>query len=269
MLGAQIAFKDLNPIKGIWGSPWVGFKHFTDFFNNPYFWDIIKNTFVISFFSLIIGFPIPIILALALNEIRPGFFKKLVQMVTYAPYFISTVVMVSIVILFLSPRIGVVDHIRTRLGLESINFMGDPQLFSTIYVLSDIWQFAGYGAVIYMAALSGVNPQLYEAARVDGASRFQKIIHIDIPGIIPAIVLLLILNAGQIMNIGFEKVYLMQNPLNLSDSEIISTYVYKLGLLQANYSFSSAVGLFNSVINLVLLLSANWIARRISGNSLI
>ncbi|UUZ80374.1 ABC transporter permease subunit [Paenibacillus sp. P26] len=190
------------------------------------------------------------------------------QTITFAPYFISTVVMVSLIILVLSPRLGFVDHIMRLFGFETINFMGKPEYFKTIYVLSNIWQGMGYGAVIYLAALAGINPDLYEAAKVDGASRFQKMIHIDIPGILPATIILLILNAGQIMNVGFEKIYLMQNPLNISASEVISTNVYKIGLLGANFSYSSAVDLFNSVINLILLLTVNVIAKRMSETSL-
>ncbi|MFC0394897.1 ABC transporter permease [Paenibacillus mendelii] len=268
MYGAQIAFRDFSPVKGFTGSEWVGLKNFSDFFNSPNFWVLIKNTLIISLYSLAIGFPAPIILALALNEIRSMRFKKAVQMVTFAPYFISTVVMVSMIILFLSPRLGFVDLIVKLLGMESINFMGIPSYFSSIFVLSNVWQGIGYGAVIYLAALAGVNSELYEAAKVDGASRFQKVINIDIPGIMPAAIILLILNVGQIMNVGFEKIFLMQNPLNTSTSEVISTYVYKIGLLGANFSFSAAVDLFNSVINLILLLTVNYFARRVSDNSL-
>ncbi|WP_274655074.1 ABC transporter permease [Paenibacillus humicola] len=268
MYGAQIAFRDFSPIKGFSGSDWVGMKNFADFVQTPNFWLLIKNTLLISLYSLAIGFPAPIVLALALNEVRSARFKKTVQMVTFAPYFISTVVMVSMIILFLSPRLGFIDLIVRSLGMESINFMGVPHYFRSIFVWSNVWQGIGYGAVIYLAALAGVNPDLYEAAKVDGASRFQKVLHIDIPGIMPAATILLILNIGQMMNVGFEKIYLMQNPLNTSTSEVISTYVYKIGLLGANFSFSAAVDLFNSVINLTLLLTVNYIARRVSENSL-
>jgi putative aldouronate transport system permease protein len=268
ILGVQIAFKDLNVKDGIWGSPWVGFKHFEEFFNQPNFWLLIKNTLLLSLYSLALGFPAPILLALMLNELKNGFFKRTVQMVTYAPYFISTVVMVSMILLFLAPRIGIADHIRTALGFESVNYIGIASLFKTIYVLSDVWQYMGYSAIIYIAALAGVNPHLYEAAKLDGATRLKKIIHIDLPSIMPIMVLLLVLNMGQLLNIGFEKVYLLQNPLNLSASEIISTYVYKVGLVQANYSFSAAVGLFNSFINLVLIVLANIGARRLTGSGL-
>nr|WP_246469391.1 ABC transporter permease subunit [Cohnella nanjingensis] len=268
ILGIQIAFKDLNAKQGIWGSPWAGFKHFEAFFHHPSFWTLIKNTVFLSLYSLAVGFPAPILLALMLNELKNGLFKRAVQMITYAPYFISTVVMVSMILLFLAPRTGVIDHIRTAFGFGSINYIGQASMFSSIFVLSDVWQYMGYSAIIYIAALAGVNPQLYEAAKLDGASRLQKIIRIDLPSIMPIMVLLLVLNMGQLLNIGFEKVYLMQNPLNVSASEIISTYVYKVGLIQANYSFSAAVGLFNSLINLALILLANFGARRITGSGL-
>lgn len=268
MANAVLAFKNYNVVKGIWGSPWVGTQYFEMFFRNPAFATLIKNTLYISFYQLIVGFPIPILLALALNEVKSARFKKTVQMVTYAPYFISTVVMVSIIMLFLSPRLGIVNTITGALGFEAVNYLGEPGMFRTIYVLSDVWQTMGYSAVIYLAALAGVDPSLYEAAKVDGANRFQKILNVDLPGILPAAVIILILSVGNIMALGFEKMYLLQNPLNLSTSEIISTYVYKIGLLNANYSFATAVGLFNSLINLVLLLVVNAIAKRASNTSL-
>lgn len=210
----------------------------------------------------------PIMLAIGLNEIRNGFFKRSVQMVTYAPYFISTVVMASMIILLLSPRLGILNVIMRHFGFEEIDYMGTPGMFRSIYVWADVWQNTGYAAVIYLAALAGIDPSLYEAAKVDGASRTQRIRHIDIPGILPTAVVILILSVGNIMSIGFEKIYLLQNPLNLSVSEIISTYVYKIGLLNANFSFATAVGLFNSVVNLILLMLVNGIAKRISNTSL-
>jgi putative aldouronate transport system permease protein len=255
-------------VKGIWGSPWVGFKHFNLFFNNPIFWDLIRNTLLLSVYHLVAGFPIPILLALALNEVRNGLFKRTVQMVTYAPHFISTVVMVSMIMLVLSPSLGIVTTALKALGMEEIDFLGNPDLFRSVYVWSDIWQTAGYSAIIYLAALAGVDPSLYEAARVDGASRLQKIIHIDLPGLMPTAVIILILNLGGIMSVGFEKTYLLQNPLNLETSEVIATYVYKIGLLNANFSFATAVGLFNSVINLSLLVLVNAFAKRIAKSSL-
>lgn len=268
MYGAIIAFKEFRVMDGILGSPWAGTKYFEQFFNYPFFWRVIQNTVLLSVYSLIVGFPAPIILALALNEVRAGLFKKSVQLITFAPFFISTVVIVSMIIVTLSPDVGVVDRITTLLGMESINLMALPHYFRAIYIASDIWQFTGYGAVVYLAALAGINPELYEAAKIDGASRLKKIVHIDLPGIAPVIVILLILNLGQIMNVGFEKIYLMQNPFNLSVSEVIATYVYTIGLLGANFSFASAVGLFNSVINLVLLVSVNYVAGKLSETSL-
>jgi putative aldouronate transport system permease protein len=246
----------------------VGFKHFKLFFENPIFWTLIKNTLLISGYLLIVGFPIPILLALALNEIRNGKFKRFVQLVSFAPYFISTVVMVSIIMLFLAPRLGFVNVAMNHFGLGSINFLGEPGMFRSIYVWSDIWQTAGYSAVIFLAALAGVDPSLYEAAKVDGASRFQKIRHIDLPGIMPTITIVFILNVGSVMSLGFEKIYLLQNPLNKISSEVIATYVYQIGLLNANYSFATAVGLFNSVINLILLVGVNMVAKRLSNTSI-
>ncbi|MFI6740353.1 ABC transporter permease [Nonomuraea sp. NPDC050451] len=268
MVNAVIAFKDYSVIDGIWGSPWVGLKHFLAFFDNPVFWTLVRNTFLLSAYFLIASFPIPIILALALNEVRQGLFKRTVQMVTYAPYFISTVVIVSMTILILSPSIGLVNDAIGLFGISSIDFLGDPDYFRHIYVWSDIWQTAGYSAVVYMAALSGIDPGLYEAARVDGANRLQKIIHVDLPGIMPTAAIVLILGVGNIMAIGFEKAFLLQNPLNLSQSEIIATYVYKTGLLNADFSQATAVGLFNSVVNLGLLVAVNFVAKRVSGSGL-
>ncbi|HEY5584408.1 MAG TPA: ABC transporter permease subunit [Ruminiclostridium sp.] len=262
MGGAILAFKDYNIREGIFGSPWAGFKYFNQFFHSPYFWVLIKNTLSLSFFFLIAGFPMPILLAIALNEVSNVRFKKTVQLVTYAPYFISTVVMVALVMQFLSPRTGIVNIAISALGGQEQNFMGKASFFSTIYVLSGIWQVTGYNAIIYIASLSSIDPSLYEAATVDGASRLQKIIHVDIPGILPTIIILLILEAGKLMSVGFEKVFLMQNDLNLINSEIISTYVYKIGLLNAQFSFSTAVGLFNSVVNFILILSVNKMAKR-------
>lgn len=268
MANAIIAFKDYSVVKGIWGSDWAGFKHFELFFNNPVFWTLLKNTLGLSLYALIVGFPIPILLAIALNEIRDGFFKRLVQMVTYAPYFISTVVIVSMIMLLLAPRLGVINLGLQAMGLPAINFLGRPDFFASIYVWSGVWQNSGYAAIVYLAALSGVDPALYEAARVDGASRLQKIFNIDLPGIMPVAIILLILNVGSLLAIGFEKAYLLQNPLNLSTSEIIATYVYKIGLLNANFSFATAVGLFNSVINMILLVTVNAYVKRVSDMSL-
>lgn len=268
MYGIIIAFKNYIPTKGFFGSPWAGFKHFMNFFNSYYFWMLLKNTIGIAFYSLIAGFPIPILLALALNEVQNKHFKKIVQNVTYAPHFISTVVMVGMLISFLSPSSGIINQIIQFLGFEPINFLGKEKWFKDIYVWSGVWQGMGWGSIVYLGALSGIDPQLHEAGIVDGATRFQRILHINIPSIMPTMVILLILNLGSIMNVGFEKIFLMQNPLNMDASEVISTYVYKMGLQKAQYSFSAAVGLFNSVINFTLLITVNSIAKRLNETSL-
>ncbi|MDF2991910.1 MAG: sugar transporter permease [Microbacterium sp.] len=268
MLNTVIAFKDYNVVDGVWGSDWAGFKHFERFFNNPVFWPVLQNTFILSAYVVLASFPVPIILALALNEVRLKFFKSTVQMVAYAPYFISTVVVVSMTILFLSPRMGIAADVTQFFGLGTIDFLSDPDYFRHIYVVSDIWQTMGYSAVIYLAALAGIDPTLYEAARVDGASRWQKILNVDIPGLLPTAMIVLVLGVGNVMAIGFEKAYLLQNSLNISQSEIIPTYTYKVGLLGADFSQAAAIGLFNGVINLGLLLGVNALVKRLTGNGL-
>ena len=268
MYGAQIAFSNFIANKGIWGSPWVGFDHFIRFFNGPYFWDLIRNTLVISVYSLIAGFPFPIILALSLNELKNGAFKKTVQTITYAPYFISTVVMCGMIIAFLNPSTGIINKFITTLGGEAIPFLSKENMFPSIYVWSGVWQGTGWGSVVYIAALSGVSPELLEAATLDGASRMQKIWYVNIPAIFPTMVIMLILNCGNLLSVGYEKIYLLQNPLNTATSEVISTYVYKTGLISAQYSFSTAVGLFNSFVNLILLVLVNGIARKLNETSL-
>ena len=270
MYGAQIAFKEFMAVRGIWGSPWVGFAQFQRFFRAYQFRRVMLNTLEISLYSLVAGFPIPIILAVALNSTRMIAFKRVVQMTTYAPYFISTVVMVGIIIQFLSPRFGMVNRAIQALGMESVLFMGRPDLFSSVYVWSGVWQHAGWGTIIYLAALSSVDPSLHEAAIVDGATRLRRVVSIDIPAIAPTITILLILNLGMLMNVGFEKVLLMQNSLNLQRSEIISTFAYKVGLAGnlPQYSYGAAIGLFNAVINFALLLVVNQIAKKLSETSL-
>nr|WP_312855477.1 ABC transporter permease subunit [Litoribacterium kuwaitense] len=268
MYGVQIAFKDFIPALGIWGSEWVGFEHFTRFFQSYYFWDLLKNTLGISFYELIVGFPLPIILALALNEAKDGLYKRTVQTVTYAPHFISVVVISGMIISFLSPTTGIINHVITFFGFEAIPFMTDPKWFKTVYVLSGVWQSAGWGTIIYLAALSSVSPEHHEAAIVDGATRLQRIWHINLPTIFPTMAILLILNVGNIMAMGFEKILLLQNPLNLESSNVIATFVYEAGLLNAQYSFAAAVGLFNSIINAILLIAVNYIARKTSETSL-
>lgn len=268
MYGISIAFKDYIATKGITGSPWAGLKHFQYFFTSPLLFRLLYNTVGISLYSLLAGFPLPLILAVSLNEVKCVPFKKTVQMVTYAPYFISTVVMVSILLQFLSPQIGIVNNIIKMLGGEAINFMGEPDYFKSLYVWSGVWQYTGYSSIIYLAALTNIDPELHQAAIVDGASKLKRIWHIDIPGIMPTAVILLILNAGQLMNVGFEKVYLMQNNLNMSTSDVIATYVYRMGLLNSQFSYSTAVGLFNSAVNMVLLVIVNQAARKLGETSL-
>ncbi len=268
MYGVQIAFKDFIATKGIGGSPWVGFKHFIRFFDSYFFWRLLKNTLGISLYELAVGFPIPIVLALLINEVRHKGYKKFVQTVTYAPHFLSTVVLVGLVIMFLSPTSGIINTLMKALGGEPISFMTKPEWFKTIYVLSGVWQQMGWSSIIYLAALAGIDPGLHEAAKVDGATRLQRIWHINLPGIMPTVVILLILNIGSLMGVGFEKVFLMQNSLNNESSDVISTYVYRSGLLGAQYSFAAAVGLFNSVVNFILLLTVNRIAKAVNQASL-
>ena len=268
MYGLQISFRDFNPVQGMWGSPWAGLKHFFRFFDSYMFVTVVRNTLALNLYQLLVGFPIPIMLALLLNQVPNQRFKKTVQTSIYAPHFISMVVMVGMLHLFLSPRSGLVNHAIGLLGAEPVYFFGKAGYFRSLYVWSDIWQNAGWGTIIYLAALSAVDPELHEAAIVDGATKLQRIRHIDIPGILPIAVILLILEMGRMMSIGFEKAYLMKNPLNADTAEIIATYVYEVGIENAQYSFSAAVGFFNSVINLILLITVNRVARRLSGTSL-
>lgn len=269
MGGAQLAFKRYHPLKGILGSPWIGYENFKRFFNSYMFWRLLKNTLGINLYNLILGFPIPIILAISLNYCTDKKFKKTVQMVTYAPHFISVVVLVGIILQLLSMR-GVVNHFLALFGIDSINFMGKSSYFWTIYVLSNIWQHTGYSSIIYLAALAGISPSLHEAAVVDGANKWQRIWHVDLPGIRPTIIILLILRTGRLMELGFQKILLMQNPLNIAASEVIQTYVYKIGLAgsSGNFAYPTAIGLFRSVINFILIISVNWIARKYSETSL-
>lgn len=268
MGGIVIAFKDFSVRRGIWGSEWVGFKYFEQLFFMPIFPTILKNTVILSLYSLLVGFPFPIILALAFNELQNARVKKIMQTITFAPYFISTVVVISILFQIFSYRFGVINEFINLFGGESIDFMGEASFFRPAYVWSGVWQGAGYSAVLYIAALSGVDVSLYEAASIDGASKLQKMWHIDLPGIRPTIIITLILNAGNILSVGFEKVFLMQNAVNYNVSEVISTYVYKVGIEQAQYSFSTAVGLFNAVVNCAILLLVNWICSKVSDTGL-
>lgn len=267
MYGLQIAFKNYKISLGVAASPWVGFKNFTDFFQSYYFVKLLKNTLVLSFYTLLVGFPIPIIIALILNEMK-GKFKSVTQTILYAPHFISVVVLVSILNSMLSPSSGVVNTILEMLGMERNYFMANPNYFSHLYVWSGVWQGMGWSAIIYLAALAGVDVALHEAADIDGATRLQKIIYINIPVILPTIIIMLILQVGSIASVGYEKVYLMQNSMNIETAEIISTYVYKRGILNSNYSFSAAVGLFNNVVNVILVLLANKFSKKVTQTSL-
>lgn len=266
--GSQIAFRDYSPWLGVVDSPWVGLDNFKRFFNSPDFLLILKNTLWLNIVNLIIGFPFPIILALLLNQVRNKKFKKVVQTVTYAPYFISTVVLVGMLYTMLSPFSGVVNTLIKACGREAIHFMGEPGMYIMIYVLSGVWQTCGWSAIVYIAALTSISPDLHESAIVDGATRLQRILYIDIPGIMPTIVVMLILTTGQMLTVGFEKAYLMQNSMNLGVSEVISTYAYKRGLIDGDFSYSAAVEMFQAGINFLILIVVNKISRRVSETSL-
>ncbi len=268
IFGLRMAFMDFNPVSGFAGSKWVGFENFQRLFQGAYFWPVLRNTIFISLYGLLAGFPFPIVFALAVNLLQRERVKKVVQTVAFAPHFISTVVIVGMLKLFLSPSTGIVNLMLEVLGAERINFMGQANLFPSVYVWSGIWQNTGWNAVIYIAALSGIDPQLHEAATIDGASRLKRIWHIDLPGIMPTIIILTIMSCANLLGIGFEKIYLMQNDLNLSTSEVISTYSYKIAFDQADYSYSAAVSMFNSVVTFTLLVIVNAISKKISDTSL-
>ena len=269
MFGIVIAFQNYDIFDGFLYSKWVGLKNFTSFFTGPSFWQIIRNTLLLNIYLIIWGFPVPIILSLLLNEVKNKKYKKFVQIVSYLPHFISSVVIVGIITDFLSPNTGPIAHIINSItGKSNILYMAEPGWFKTIYVSTHIWRSMGWGTIIYLAALSGVDPQLYDAGFVDGANRFQRIIHITIPSIIPTIVVVLILRMGSILSVGFETVYLMQNPLNISTSEVISTYVYKRGIESANYSFGTAADVFNSLIGLLMIITVNKISNKLTETGL-
>ncbi|CAM2904269.1 sugar ABC transporter permease [Paenibacillus taichungensis] len=268
MFGLVITFKDYNLFKGIWASDWVGFKYYRMFLENPDFWPLMKNTFLLGLYKLVFGFPAPILLAILLNEVRRAAFKRFVQTVSYLPHFISNVIVASMVIMFLSPTGGLINDLLAGIGIGPINFMNEPGLFRGIYVLSEIWQHIGWETIIYLAALTAIDPQLYEAADMDGASRLRKIWHVTLPGISPAIVITLILNIGKVLEIGFEKVFLMQNPAIYDTADIISTYVYRVGMVQGNFSYGASIDLFMGVISLIFIYTANWLSRRLSETSL-
>ena len=268
MYGLQIAFRNFNGALGIWGSKWVGLKHFEKFFHSYYFWPLLRNTLILSCYQLLAGFPLPILLALMLNEMRVQKYKKVVQTVAYAPHFISMIVLVGTIKIIFGSSTGLAAVLLGKIGLSYSNILVDPGAFRHVYVWSGIWQNVGWSAIVYLASLSAVDPEQHEAAIIDGASRLQRIWYINLPVIIPIMTILLILNSGHIMSIGFEKVLLLQNDLIMDTADVISTYVYRRGLLHSEFSFSSAVGLFNNVANFAILMLVNFICRRISGSSL-
>ena len=267
MYGVQIAFKDFRTSKGIWDSPWVGLKHFKRFVTYPNFWKLVRNTIALSLYSLA-TFPLPVMLALLINEVRNNRFKKTVQMITYAPHFISVVVLCSMVTLFLSPSSGAINKFIEFFGGKPVSFMASAPMFKWIYVISGIWQGVGWSSIIFTAALAGVDRSLLEAADIDGATRIQKIWYVNVPVLIPTIVIMLILQCGSLLSVGYEKVYLLQNDFNMTAAEVISTYTYKVGLEQADFAFSTAVGVLNSVVNSIILIIVNAISRRVSETAL-
>lgn len=268
MYGILYAFQDYSPYKGFFNSPWVGIKHFQTFIESYYFWGLIKNTFRISLASLIFDFPTSIILALLINELRHKYFKKAVQTLSYFPHFVSTVVVVGMLVQFTSPATGIINQVIKLLGFQSVNFMVEPGWFVPMYVLLGIWQNIGWGSIIYLAGLSSIDPEQYEAAIVDGASRIKQIIHISIPGILPTIIIMLIFAIGSLMSVSFEKVLLMYNELTYEVSDVLNTYIYRTGLKQGQYSLSTAVGLFQTIVNATLVIIANYLSRKHSETSL-
>lgn len=268
MPGLVIAFKDFSPFKGIWDSPWIGFDHFVEFFTGPYAFRVIKNTLVISLTSLVFGFPAPIILALLLNELRAKRFKKLVQTVSYVPHFISVVVICGLVVNFLSPSSGIVNTLIKQLGGESIYFLSKPGWFVPIYTLMNIWKSTGYGAIIYIAALTSISEDLYEAARVDGAGRWMQLIHVTLPALVPTIMVMLLINLGNILNVGYESIILLYNPAIYETSDVISTFIYRTGLSEGRYDYATAIGLVNSVVAFALVVSANKLSNRLTQTGL-
>lgn len=270
MYGIVIAFQDYSAGRGILGSKFVGFKHFIEFFYyNPNSWKLIRNTLLINVYELLFLFPAPIILALLFNEIRSSLFKRFMQTVSYLPHFLSTVVIAGILVNFLSPTTGIINHILVSwFGIDPIMFLGKPEWFRTIFVGSSVWQSVGWGTILYLAAIAGIDPTLYEAAKIDGANRFQQLRHITLTGMVPVMVILLILNLGSFMEVGFQKILLLYNPLTYETADVINTFVYRRGLLEADFSFATAVGLFQSIIGLILVVQANRMARKYSETSL-
>ncbi|HIX14490.1 MAG TPA: ABC transporter permease subunit [Candidatus Hungatella pullicola] len=267
MYGAIIAFQDYVPRKGISGSDWVGFDQFIRFFQSPYFFRLIKNTLLLSIYGLVFGFPMPIILALLLNELHHKKYKKVIQTITYLPHFISLVVVTGMIKDF-TQSTGLITDIVVMLGGERSSLIQNPDLYRTIYIVSDIWQGIGWGSIIYLSALSGVDQQLYEAASIDGAGRFKQLLNVTLPGIAPTIIIMLVLRIGQLLGTGYEKTILLYNEATYETADIIASYIYRVGILERNWSYSTAIGLFNSVINLTLILIANKISKKVSETSL-
>jgi putative aldouronate transport system permease protein len=267
MYGLQIAFKDYSPGLGMWNSEWVGFRHFESFFNSYYFWRLLRNTLLLSLYELLFGFPASIILALLLNELRSNVLKRFVQTVTYMPHFISIVVISGMLVDFLA-RDGLINNVLGLFGVEPVAYLGESSWFRTIFISSNIWQSVGWGSIIYLSAMSGIDPSLYEASRVDGASRWKQMLHVTLPGIMPTVVILLILQIGSFMTVGTDKILLLYNSTTYETADVIGTFVYRKGILESDFSYSAAVGLFNSIINFALLVLANAISRRTSDNKL-
>ncbi|MDF2922527.1 MAG: sugar transporter permease [Paenibacillaceae bacterium] len=268
MYGLQVAFKEYKLFKGILGSEWVGLQHFQDLFGDPYFWRNLKNTFLISFYNLLFAFPAPIALALLLNEVKHALFKRVVQTLTYLPHFVSIVIVAGLVTNFLAPTSGLFNIILDKLGFEKIYFLTKAEYFRTIYISSTIWKEVGFGAILYIAALSGINPELYEAAVIDGANKWKRVLHVTLPGIAPTIIIMLILKIGSLLSVGYEYIILLYQPSTYSTADVISTYVYRTGLQEGKYDFATAVGFFNSVVSLTLIFIANKMSQKVSETSL-
>ncbi len=270
MYGVQLAFREYSFSTGITGGKWVGMKYFQQYFTSNMFWPTLRNTFVISFTSIVVGFPAPIILAMIINQLRNKKWKRVVQTTVYIPYFISVVVMVSMINVLFQNNSGVIANLLKSIGLvaQDVNILGSAKTFVPLYVLTGVWQGMGWNSIIYIAALSSVDTQLYDACKIDGANRWQIMWHIDFPAILPTIMILLIMNMGNVLSVGFDKVFLMQNPLNLGVSQVISTYVYSVGIRSSQFSFGTAVGLFNTLVNFIFLILTNWISKKVTGTGL-
>lgn len=268
MYGVLMAFENYNPVKGIWGSTWVGLDNFIQYFKSYQFGKTLWNTFYISMLGILLSFPLPILLALMCNQMKAKMYKKFFQVSTYLPHFISTVVMCGMILLFTSPERGIIAKLLSYIGVTFPNVMGSAKAFPWVYVLTELWQHLGWDSILYIAALSAIDPTFYEAAELDGATKFQMIRHIDIPSIMPTICIQLILRSGSILSVGYEKILLLQNNLNMAGSEVISTYVYKMGIVSGQYGLSSAIGLFNTLVGMIMLLIVNKIVAKLQGTSM-